>query len=128
MCWKLFCFCCDKLEIKINNLLDEHMFVCRVSGFKYCDKGSELAKSLFKSVDCIGLFDLQIDYRIGKACLGGCWLGSTLWDEGTKMRKALINKLDIIIFLDYLKEWKCIEMYHSLFSFNNLNKLIIKWV
>ena len=72
MYWELFRFLCDELEIKINNLLGEHMFVCRVSGFIYWDKGSELATSLFKSVDCIDPFDLQSDYRIGEACLGCC--------------------------------------------------------
>ena len=44
------------------------------------------------------------------------------------MRKALFNKLDIIIHLDFLKNWKCIEMYDSLFSLFDLNKLIIKCV
>ena len=72
MCWELFCFSCDELEININNLLREHMFVCRVSDFIYWDKGSELAKSLFKSVDCLDPFDVQRDYRIGEAFLGGC--------------------------------------------------------
>ena len=82
------------------------MFVCKVWGFIYWDKGSELAKSLLKSVDFIDSFNLQSDYRIGEVCLGGCWLRSTLWDDCTKMRKTLINILDIIIRLDYLKGMK----------------------
>ena len=103
MCCELFCFRCDEFEIIINNLLGEHMFVCRVSAIIYWDKSSNLAKSRFKSVDCFDPFDLQSDSRIGEAFLGRCWFGSTLWDECTKMRKALINKFDIIIHLDYLK-------------------------
>ena len=61
------CFSCDKLKIKINNLLVEHMFVCRTAGFIYRDEGLELAKSLFNNVDCFDAFDLRGDYRIGKA-------------------------------------------------------------
>ena len=38
-------FRCDELEIKINNLLDEHMFVCRTASFRYKTKSSKLAKS-----------------------------------------------------------------------------------
>ena len=72
MCWELFCFRCDKLEIEINYLLCEHMFVGRAAGFIYRDKGSELAKSFFKSVDCLDPFNLQGDYRIGEAFLGAC--------------------------------------------------------
>ena len=45
---KLFFFCCDELEIKINYLLGEDMLVCRVASFIYWDKGSELVKSCFK--------------------------------------------------------------------------------
>ena len=82
------------------------MLGCRAAGFIYRDEGSALAKSLFNSVDCLNAFDLQDDYRIGKAFVGSCWLGSALCDEWTKMRNALINKLDNIIHLDYLKEMK----------------------
>ena len=79
------------------------MFVCWVAGFIYRDKCSELTKSYLKSVDGLDAFYLQNDYRIGEAFLGGCWWGFALWDECKKIRKALINKLDIIIHLDYLK-------------------------
>ena len=79
------------------------MFVCRTAGFIYRDEGSKLAKSLFNSVDCLDAFDLQGDYWIVKAIFGSCWLASALWDECTKMLNALINKLDNIINLDYLK-------------------------
>ena len=68
----MVCFRCDKLEIKINYLLGEGMFICRAAGFIYRDEGSELAKSLFNSVDCLDAFDLQGDYRIGNAFLGSC--------------------------------------------------------
>ena len=79
------------------------MLVCRVSGFIYRDEGSDLGKSFFKSVGYLDTLALQGDYLIGEAVFGGCWLGFALWDEWTKMRKAVINKLDIIIHLDYLK-------------------------
>ena len=103
MCWELFCLCCDKFEIKINNLFNKHMFVLRVSGFIYWNKGSKIAKCFFKSVDCLDTLYLQGDYFIGERVFGGRWLGFALWDEWTKMRKALINKLNIIIYLDYLQ-------------------------
>ena len=48
MCWELFCFCCDELEIKINNLFGEHMFVGKTAGFIYRNKGPKLAKSVFQ--------------------------------------------------------------------------------
>ena len=72
MSWKLLSVRCDELEIKINYLLGEHMLVCRAASFIYWNKGSELAKFFFKSVDCIDQFDLKTDYRIGEAFLGGC--------------------------------------------------------
>ena len=75
------------------------MFVYTTVGFVYTDAGSKLAKSLFKSVNCLDAFDLLSDYRIGEAFFSGCWLCFALWDDWTKMRKALINKLDIIIYL-----------------------------
>ena len=103
MLWKSFRFSFDELELKINYLLGKYMLVCRTTDFLYRDKGSEVAKFFFKSMDCLYAFDFQGDYRIGEAFLVGCWLSSALWDECTKMRKALINKLDIIIHLDYLK-------------------------
>ena len=66
------------------------MFLCRPTGFIYRDEGSELAKSFFNIVDCLDAFDLQGEYRIGKAFFGNCWL-VTIWDECMKMRNALIN-------------------------------------
>ena len=72
MSWKLFSVRWDELEIKINYFLGEHMLVCRAASFIYLNKGSELAKSFFKSVDCIDPFDLQVNNRIGEAFLGGC--------------------------------------------------------
>ena len=103
MCWELFCLRCDELEIKINNLLSEHMFVCRTAGFIYWNKSSKLAKSFFKNADCLDAFDLQGDYRICEAFLNGRWSGFAYWDEWTKMHNPLINKLIIIIHLDYLQ-------------------------
>ena len=82
------------------------MLVCWAAIFIYQDEGLKLAKSSLKSVDCLVAFYLQGNYRIGKAFLGGCLLCSALWNKRTKMRKALINKFDIIIHLDYLKEIK----------------------
>ena len=79
------------------------MLVCRAASFIYWNEGSELAKSLFNSVDCLDAFYLHGDYLIGKTFFGSCCVGSALWDECTKMRNALINKLDIIIHLNYLK-------------------------
>ena len=69
---KLFCFCCDELKIKINYLLGDYMLICRAAGFIYKDEGSELAKSLCNSVNCLDAFDFQGDYRFGEAFLGGC--------------------------------------------------------
>ena len=66
------CFRCDELKFKINYLLGEHMLVCRAANFIYGDNGSGLAMSPFESVDCLDSFDLQGDYRIGKAFLGDC--------------------------------------------------------
>ena len=86
------------------------MLVCRAAGFIYRDECSELAKSLFKSVNRFDAFDLQGDYRIGEAFLGGCWLFPALWDKSTRMRKAMINNLDIIIYLDYLNR---MEMHRN---------------
>ena len=60
----MFCFRCDKLEIKI--------FVCSAAGVIYRNEGSELAKSLFNSVDCLDAFGFQGDYRIGKVLFGSC--------------------------------------------------------
>ena len=79
------------------------MFVSRLSGFIYRDEGSKLCKSFFKSVDCRDALNFQGDYLIGEAFFGGCWLSFAYWDELTKMRKTLINKLDIIIHHYYLK-------------------------
>ena len=79
------------------------MFVCRTAGFICRDEGSELVKSFMKSVDFFDAFDFQGDYRIGKAFFGGCRFCFALSDECTKMRNAQINKLDIIIQLDFLK-------------------------
>ena len=86
------------------------MLVCKLSGFIYRDKGSELGKSFLKRVDCLYALDLQGDYLIGKAFVGCCWLGFAYWDEWTKLRKALINILDSIIHLDYLKGMKMHEI------------------
>ena len=80
------------------------MFVGKVSFFKYLDKGSELTKFVFQSVDGLNALDFHCNNKIGEAFFIGCWLGFALWDERAKMRKALINKYDIIINLDYLKE------------------------
>ena len=79
------------------------MFIGRAASFIYPDEGSEFAKSILESLNCLDAFDLQCDYCIGEPLLGGCRLCIALWDEWTKMRKALINKLIIIIYLDYLK-------------------------
>ena len=79
------------------------MFVGRVACFIYWDEGSQLAKSIFESVDGLDTFDVHGNNQICEAFLSGCWLGFASWDKGAKMRKALIYKLDIIIHLDYLK-------------------------
>ena len=44
------------------------------------------------------------------------------------MRKTLINKLDIIIHLDYLNGKKMHKIYDGLFSYLNFSKLILKCV
>ena len=87
------------------------MLVCGAAGFLYRNEGLKLAKAPFKSVDCFDTFYLQGYYRIGKAFLGGCWLCSALWNKRMKMHKALINKLDIIVHLNYLKE---MEMHKNI--------------
>ena len=81
ICWELFWFCCDKLEIKINYMLTEHMFIGRAASFIYPDEGSEFAKSILESLNCLDAFDLQCDYCIGEPLLGGCRLCIALWDE-----------------------------------------------
>ena len=48
------------------------MFVCRVACFIYWDKGSQLAKFLFESVDGLDTFDLHGNNQIGEAFLSGC--------------------------------------------------------
>ena len=71
MCWELLWFCCDQLKFKIYNLLYKHMFVCRTSGLIYRKKGSKFAKFV-QGAECFDAFDLQVDYRICEAFLGGC--------------------------------------------------------
>ena len=68
--------------------------------------GSQLAKSLFKSVDGLDKFDFYGNNQIGEAFFSYCWLGFASWDKGAKMSKAQINKLDIMIHLDYLQGMK----------------------
>ena len=85
------------------------MFVGSLACFIYWNEGSQFAKSLFESVDCLDTFDFYGNNQIGEAFLSGCWLGFASWDKGAKMRKALINKLNIIIHLDYLKGMKSHE-------------------
>ena len=69
---KLFCFNWDELEITINYLLGVYLLVCEAAGFIYRNEVLKLAKSLFKSVNCLDVFDLQNDYRISDAFFGGC--------------------------------------------------------
>ena len=74
-------------------------------------EGSEHGKFFFfKSEDCLDAYDFKGDYLIGEEVIGGCWMDFEYWDEWTKMRKALINKLDIIIFLDFLNGIKLYEI------------------
>ena len=80
------------------------MLVCRVSSFIHRDEGSELGKFFFKSVGFFYELNLQSDYLIGKAFFVGCLFGFSYWEELTKMRKALINKFNIIIHFDYLQK------------------------
>ena len=68
---QLYYLCCDKLENNINYFLCKHMLVFKAAGFIYRNEGLKLAKSLFKSVTCLDAFELQGDYRIGEAFLGG---------------------------------------------------------
>ena len=69
---KSFVFCIDLLEIYINYLLGKHMFVGRVACFIYWDKGSQLAKSLFESVDGLDTFYFDGNNQIGEAFLSCC--------------------------------------------------------
>ena len=111
----MFCFRCDELEIKINYLLGENLFVGRAASFIYRDEGLEIKKSFLKYMDLLDAFDLQNEYRIGEAFFDGCWLCFALSDKWTKMRIGLINKLDIIIiYLDYLRE---MEMHANVWLF-----------
>lgn len=59
---------------------------------------------VFKSVDHLDPFDFQNDYFNGDASLGNCWVSSALFDNSTKTRNSLVNKLNIIIYSNYLKE------------------------
>ena len=81
-----------------------------MSSFIYRDEGSELVKFMPKNVD--GLYELYllVDYFILEAFVGVIWYGFAYWDRWTKMRKALINQLDIIIHIDYLKGIKMHEI------------------
>ena len=85
-----------------------------VSTFIYRDKWSELAKSFLNSVDGFDAFHLQSYYRIGEAFCNGCRLCFALWNKWSKILKLLINKLDIIIHLDYLKG---MEMHWNVWEF-----------
>ena len=49
---------CSEFKIIINYLVSKHMLVCCAAGLIHRVEGSELAKSLLKSVDNLIAFDL----------------------------------------------------------------------
>ena len=102
-------FWCDKLSIKINNLLGEQLVVYRTSRVIYRDKSSYLAKCFVNSANRLNAFDFQDDYLINVEFVSSCWLCFVLCDKSTYMRKTIINKFDfIIIYLNYVTK---IEMH-----------------